>query len=313
MGKIAFVFPGQASQVPGMGSWFYENHTAARHAYEICDAALGFKLSEVCFTGDPAVLALTENTQPTILATSVAIYHAVKDKLPQPDYVAGHSLGEYSALVAAGALDLADAVKTVRLRGQFMQQAVPVGEGAMAALIGLTAEKAQEACDTAAAATGQIVTPANLNAPGQIVIAGHKGAVEAAMKEAKSLGAKLTKLLDVSAPFHCPLMKPAQEKLAPVLTALRWNDPAVPLMNNADAKVVTTAADALDGLIRQVSSPVRWEASMKNLAALGVTTFVEIGPNKVLTGLIKRIVEGAKILNIEDEASLNATIAALKN
>ncbi len=312
MSKIAFVFPGQASQVPGMGAWFYENHPAAKHAYEVCNAALGFKISEVCFHGDQATLSLTENTQPTILATSVAIYHAVKDKLPKPDYVAGHSLGEYSALVAAGALDLGEAVKTVRARGQFMQEAVPVGEGAMAAIIGAAPEKVQEACDKAAVATGGVVTPANLNAPGQIVVAGAKVAVEAAMKESKALGAKLVKLLDVSAPFHCPLMLPAQLKLEPVLLKLRWNDPAVPLMNNADAKVVTTAAAARDGLIRQVSAPVRWEESIRNLSALGVTTFIEIGPNKVLSGLIKRIADGAKILNVEDEASLNATVGAIQ-
>lgn len=311
MSKLAFLFPGQASQVPGMGSWFYENHPAAKHAYDACDAALGFKISEVCFHGDQATLSLTENTQPTILATSVAIYHAVKDKLPKPDFVAGHSLGEYSALVAAGALDLGEAVKTVRARGQFMQEAVPVGEGAMAAIIGASSEKVAEACQRAQAATGGVVTPANLNGGGQIVIAGAKPAVEAAMKEAKALGAKLVKLLDVSAPFHCPLMEPAQMKLAPVLKGLRWNDPAIPLMNNADAKLVTTKEAALDGLIRQVSAPVRWEESMKNLSAQGVTTFIEIGPNKVLSGMLKRIVDGAKILNIEDEASLNATVAAL--
>jgi [acyl-carrier-protein] S-malonyltransferase len=312
MGKIAFVFPGQASQVPGMGRDLYDKFPAARHAFETADAALGLKLSEICFNGSDEVLQLTENTQPTILTVSLAAWAAAKDRLPAPDYVAGHSLGEYSALVAAGALPLADAVRTVRQRGQFMQAAVPLGVGAMAAIIGLDEAAVNEACAAAAAAaTGEIVSAANLNAPGQVVIAGHAGAVEKAMAEAKNRGAKMTKLLNVSAPFHCALMKPAAEKLAPVLNALPWNDPRIPLVNNVECAIVTTKEAALEGLIRQVASPVRWEASMKKLAELGVDTFVEIGPLRVLSGLMKRIVPGARILNVEDEASLNATAAAL--
>ncbi len=294
-----------------MGRDLYDKFPAARHAFETADDALGLKLSEICFGGSDEVLQLTENTQPTILTVSLAAWAAAKDRLPAPDFVAGHSLGEYSALVAVGALSLADAVRTVRQRGQFMQAAVPVGVGAMAAIIGLDEDRVDEACAAAAAATGEIVSAANLNAPGQVVIAGHAGAVEQAMAEAKSRGAKMTKLLNVSAPFHCALMKPAAEKLAPVLHALPWNDPRIPLVNNVDCAVVTTRDAALDGLIRQVASPVRWDASMKKLAELGVDTFVEIGPLKVLSGLIKRCVPGAKILNVEDEASLNATAAAL--
>lgn len=311
MGKLAFVFPGQASQVPGMGRELHDRNPRARRAFERADAALGFPLSKVCFDGSDAELQLTENTQPTILAVSVAAWEACRERLPAPDFVAGHSLGEYSALVAAGALSIEDAVRTVRQRGRFMQEAVPVGEGAMAALIGLDETRAAQACAAAAAATGGVVTPANLNGGGQIVIAGHRAAVERAMSEAKAAGAKLTKLLNVSAPFHCPLMAPAAERLAPVLRGLDWSDLKIPLVNNADAVLVSAGSAALDGLIRQVASPVRWEAGVRELAARGVDTFVEVGPLKVLTGLIKRILPNARLLNVEDTASLDAAAAAL--
>jgi len=248
----------------------------------------------------------TENTQPAILAMSTAVARLAVSRGLTPSFAAGHSLGEYSAHVAAGTLSFADALRTVRRRGRYMQEAVPVGVGAMAAILGLDADKVAQAC--ADAADGEIVTPANLNAPGQVVIAGHAGAVARAGERAKALGAKRAIPLAVSAPFHCPLMKPAEMRLAPDLRALAANDPSVPVVANVDAEPKRTAAGAIDALIRQVSSPVRWEDVVRRLAGDGATTFIELGPGSVLAGLIRKIDRGAAVASVEDEAGLEAAL-----
>jgi [acyl-carrier-protein] S-malonyltransferase len=307
---MAFVFPGQGSQKAGMGRALAEAFAESRSAFEEADAALGFPLAQLCFEGPDESLALTENTQPAILTTSIAAFRALASRGLKPSFVAGHSLGEYSALVAAGSLTLAEAVQIVRRRGRYMQEAVPVGVGAMAAILMLDLSAIEKAC--AEAAQGEIVAPANMNSPGQVVIAGHVGAVNRAMELCKAAGAKRAVLLPVSAPFHCALMKPAQDRLEPELKAAAFQAPAVPLVNNVDAALVTTDDAGRDGLVRQVSSPVRWQESIERLSAQGVATFVEVGPGEVLSGLIKKIVKGAQILNVQDPASLEKTAAALQ-
>lgn len=307
---IAFVFPGQGAQRVGMGKALAEAFPICRQTFEEADAALGEPLSRLCFEGPDAALMLTENTQPAILAVSTAVARLVVENGITPAFAAGHSLGEYSAHVAAGTLSFADALKTVRRRGRYMQEAVPVGEGAMAAILGLDADGVARAC--AEAAEGQVVTPANLNAPGQIVVAGHKAAVERAGERAKALGARRAIPLAVSAPFHCALMKPAEELLAPELRALDARDPAFPVVANVDALPKKTAVDSIEALVKQVSSPVRWEDVVRRLMADGATTFLELGPGTVLAGLIKKIDRSAAVLGIEDEAGLKMALADLK-
>jgi len=294
---IAFVFPGQGAQKVGMGKALAEAFPVCRQTFDEADAALGESLSTLCFEGPEDKLMLTENTQPAILAMSTAVARLAVSKGIRPTFAAGHSLGEYSAHVAAGTLSFADALRTVRRRGRYMQEAVPVGVGAMAAILGLDADGVARAC--AEAAQGEVVTPANLNAPGQIVIAGHKAAVERAGERAKALGARRAIPLAVSAPFHCPLMKPAEDRLAPELRALAAHDPACPVVANVDALPKTTAADSIEALVKQVSSPVRWEDVVRRLVADGATTFVELGPGTVLAGLIRKIERTATVVSVE--------------
>lgn len=309
MSKLAFIFPGQGSQQTGMGRDLADNFAVARQTFEEADEALGFSLSELCFNGPDEQLQLTANTQPAILVTSVAVFRVLTEEGIQPDCVAGHSLGEYSALVAAGALTLTDAVRLVRRRGELMQQAVPVGVGAMAAIMGLDADQVTEACQ--AAAQGQICSPANFNSPVQVVIAGNREAVERAVTECQQRGARKAVMLKVSAPFHCALMMPAQEGMTEPLNATAFRDFAVPLVNNADARLITSGAEARDGLIRQISSPVRWTESVGVMLAQGVSTFVEVGPGRVLTGLVKSISKEPALLNVENTETLNACLARL--
>jgi [acyl-carrier-protein] S-malonyltransferase len=307
---IAFIFPGQGSQHPGMGKDLAENFLAARKIFEEADDALGFALSDLCFNGDAEALQLTENTQPAILATSIAALRAMQSEdFPAPSFVAGHSLGEYSALVAANALSLADAVRTVRARGRYMQQAVPVGTGAMAAILGADLAMVQEAATEAA--QGEVCSPANINSPGQIVIAGNADAVDRAIPILKERGAKRAMKLNVSAPFHCALMKPAQDRLAGDLETIEFKDLSVPLVTNVDARPINKGIDVRDSLIRQVSSPVRWLESVEFLIKQGVQTFVEIGPGKVLSGLVRQIDRSVRCVNVEDTASLRSAREAL--
>ncbi|HEV8140864.1 MAG TPA: ACP S-malonyltransferase [Pyrinomonadaceae bacterium] len=307
---IAYIFPGQGSQSPGMGRELADKFPAARQIFEEADDALGFALSTLCFNGPAEELQLTENTQPAILATSVAVLRAIESEgFPKPDFVAGHSLGEYSALVAAGSLSLSDAVKTVRARGRYMQEAVPVGTGAMAAILGSDVETVNAAC--AEAAQGQVCSAANINSPGQIVIAGDAAAIDRAIEILKARGAKRAVKLNVSAPFHCALMKPAQEHLTANLDALQFDDLATPLVTNVDAKPIKTGAEARDSLVRQVSQPVRWLESVEFLSSHGVQTFIEIGPGKVLSGLVRQINRELRCLSVEDDSSLRATREAL--
>jgi [acyl-carrier-protein] S-malonyltransferase len=310
LSQIAFLFPGQGSQAPGMGLELAQNFSPAREVFEEADAALGFPLSKLCFEGPAEELQLTANTQPAILAVSVAAARVLDAKGIRPDFVAGHSLGEYSALVAAGSLELSDALRLVRKRGQYMQEAVPVGQGAMAALLGLDAATVDEICREAAG--GQVVSAANLNSPGQIVIAGDHAAVERAVEIAKARGAKRAILLNVSAPFHCSLMKPAADRLAVDLDAVAISEPRVPLVNNADAVVVRTADAIRDGLKRQVTSPVKWTDSMLALRREGADIFIEAGPGKVLSGLMRQIDREAQTWRAGDLASLNEVVAAVQ-
>jgi [acyl-carrier-protein] S-malonyltransferase len=313
MGKLAFIFPGQGSQRAGMGRDLREGVAAARAAFDEADLALGFKLSDLCFNGPEEDLQLTANTQPAILTASTAAFRALSEKGFKPDFVAGHSLGEYSALVAAGALSLGDAARLVRRRGELMQEAVPVGVGAMAAILGIGAEKVVEACEVAA--LDQVCAPANFNSPEQVVIAGSKEAVERAVEECKARGARRAKMLNVSAPFHSALMRPAQEKMVEPLNAAHFSDLSFPVVNNVDAAVVTGGPQSREALIRQISAPVRWTESVMKMFDEGVDTFVEIGPGKVLIGLVKAIAKDAgrdvKLLNVEDQASLQATVESL--
>lgn len=307
--SLAFVFPGQGSQQVGMGRALAEAYPEARGAFEEADRALGFPLSTLCFEGPEAELLLTANTQPAILATSVAADRVLAARGLRPAWVAGHSLGEWSALVSAGALSLAEAVVAVRRRGQYMQEAVPVGQGAMAAILGLPLAQVETAC--AEAAQGEIVAPANVNSPGQVVIAGHSAAVARAVEGCKAAGAKRAVPLQVSAPFHCALMAPAQERLALDLAALALRDPQVPLVNNVEARVVRTAPECREGLVRQVSGSVLWMQSVERLVSEGVDTFVEVGPGSVLSGLIKKITKAVRVLSVQDPATLEQTMSAL--
>jgi [acyl-carrier-protein] S-malonyltransferase len=306
MGKVAFVFPGQASQYPGMGKELAEKYPAARAVFDEADKAVGFSISKICFEGTEEDLKLTANTQPAILAVSVAAYRVLADRGITPDFVAGHSLGEYSALVAVGALKFADAIKLVRKRGTYMQEAVPLGVGGMAAIMGLSPSVVQDVCRKAA--EGEICAPANLNSPEQTVISGHASAVKRAVEIASQSGAKRAVVLAVSAPFHSALMVPAQEKLEKDLRVIAFTALQVPLVTNVDADTIDTGDEAREALIRQVTMPVRWQESMRLLLDEDVNTFVEIGPGKVLTGLMRQIERSVATLNVEDEKSLLATV-----
>ena len=306
MGKVAFVFPGQASQYPGMGKELADKYAVARAAFEEADRALGFSISKLCFEGTEDELKLTANTQPAILTCSVAVYRVLSEKGLEPDYVAGHSLGEYSALVAAGSLKLADAVQLVRKRGTYMQDAVPHGVGAMAAIMGLSHAVVADICKRAA--LGEVCSAANSNSPDQTVISGHAGAVKRAVELASQSGAKRAVILPVSAPFHSALMNPMQQKLEQDLRAAQFSDLRMPLVTNVDADTITTGNEAREALIRQVSMPVRWEESVRLLIDEGVNTFVEVGPGRVLTGLLRQIERSVAALNVEDEKSLAATV-----
>ncbi len=309
MGKLAFIFPGQGSQRAGMGKELAEQFPAARAVFDQADQALGFPLSTLCFEGPEEELKLTANTQPAILTTSVAAYRVLEEQGIAPDYVAGHSLGEYSALVASDCLSLSEAVVTVRNRGTYMQEAVPAGQGAMAALLGLPLPEVQQVCEQAA--QGQVVVPANLNSPGQIVISGHKEAVERAAAAAKDAGAKRAVLLPVSAPFHSSLLQPAAARLENDFQRIRFGGLSIPLVTNVDAEVIETPQAARDALLRQVPAPVRWEESMRKLIELGCDCFIEVGPGKVLAGLLRQIDRSVRALSVEDPASLEKTLAAL--
>jgi [acyl-carrier-protein] S-malonyltransferase len=310
-GMIALVFPGQGAQKVGMGKSLAEQFPVCRQTFEEADSALGDSLSTLCFAGPEDRLMLTENAQPAILAMSVAVWRLAAARGVEAKFAAGHSLGEYSAHVAAGTLSYADALRTVRRRGQYMQEAVPVGEGAMSAILGLDGEGVARACAEIAEETGRIVSPANLNAPGQVVIAGHADAVTAAGERAKARGARRVISLAVSAPFHCALMKPAEDRLAPELRALAASAPKIPVIANVDAEPKRDAPGAIEALIRQVSSPVRWEDVVKRLVTEGVTTVVELGPGAVLSGLIRKIDRSVATVNVEDADGLEAALAQL--
>jgi [acyl-carrier-protein] S-malonyltransferase len=308
MDKTAFLFPGQGSQFAGMGKSLADTFPAARRVFEEADDALGFAISKLCFEGPEADLKLTENTQPALVTVSCAAHAVLAENGITANYVAGHSLGEYSALVAAGSLKFADAVRLVRNRGRYMQEAVPEGVGAMAALLKLPEGKLETIL--AEAAQGEVVSAANLNSPDQVVIAGQAGAVARAMELAKAAGAKRAIALAVSAPFHCALMKPAQERLANDLNATQFADLAIPLINNWQARETRSAADARAGLFEQVPNPVRWTDSMRYLAAQGVQRYIEVGPGAVLAGLLRNIVPGAVCTPFGEAAHLEKLHAA---
>jgi len=306
MSTIAFLFPGQGSQSVGMGKELSGKYAIARQTFAEADEALGYKLSQLCFEGPEDQLRLTEITQPAILATSVAVWRVLNENGLKCSFVAGHSLGEYSAHVAAGTMQFADAVRTVRNRGKYMQEAVSVGVGAMAAVLGMNFDAVNAVCRDAA--QGQICEPANVNSPEQIVISGHASAVERAAKLAGERGAKRAIMLPVSAPFHCALMQPAQDRLAADLSSATIVHPEIPVACNVDAALVDSAERSRDALIRQVTGSVRWEQCMRLLIAKGVQTFVEVGPGKVLRGLMRQIDRSKTCLNVEDEESLTSTL-----
>ena len=306
---IAFLFPGQGSQSVGMGKDLFDKFPLARQTFEEADEALGYKLSQLCFEGPEDQLRLTEITQPAILTVSVAALRVLQSSVPKPTYVAGHSLGEYSAHVVAGTIAFAEAVRTVRSRGKYMQEAVPVGVGAMAAILGMDYERVAGVCTDAA--QGEVCSPANINSPEQIVISGNTAAVERAAKLADERGAKRAKLLPVSAPFHCSLMKPAQDRLEKDLNELKWQKPVYPVVCNVDADLVTDDLRARETLVGQVTGSVKWDQSMRLLIAQGVQTFVEVGPGKVLCGLMRQIDRSKTYLNVGDEASLTKALESL--
>jgi [acyl-carrier-protein] S-malonyltransferase len=299
---IAFLFPGQGSQAVGMGKELAEKYPIARQTFDEANDALGYKLSQLCFEGPEEKLRMTEITQPAILTASVAAWRVLNEKGLTPRFVAGHSLGEYSAHVAAGTITFADSVRTVRNRGNYIQEAVPVGVGAMAALLGMDLEKVTAVCSDAS--LGEVCEPANINSPEQIVISGHASAVERAAKLADERGAKRAKLLPVSAPFHCSLMKPAQDRLTNDLGSIKFQTPSIPVVCNVDAAPLEDAERSRDALLRQVTGSVKWDQSMRVLVSKGIQTFVEIGPGKVLCGLMRQIDRSKTCLNVGDEASL---------
>jgi [acyl-carrier-protein] S-malonyltransferase len=302
MKKIAFIFPGQGSQYVGMGKEFYDHFKAAKEVFEEADDTLRFSISELCFRGPEEALRFTENTQPAILTTSIAALRVLEsEKGVNPQLTAGHSLGEYCALVASGALSFADAVHTVRLRGKFMQEAVPVGEGTMAAILGMERKEVEELCEEFS--SGEVLSPANFNCPGQIVIAGHSTAVQRAIEGVKQKGKKAV-LLPVSAPFHSPLMKPAGARLENALEGVSVRDLEVPVVTNVEAEVNQSKDRVKELLVAQVSSPVRWEESMRRMIEKGIERVVEIGPGKVLSGLMKRIDTHVETGNLEDIKTL---------
>ena len=307
---FALLFPGQGSQAIGMGKDLAEKYPLARQTFEEADDALGYKLSTLCFEGPEDQLRLTEITQPAILTASIAALRVLETRIPKPCYVAGHSLGEYSAHVAAGTFSFSDAVRTVRNRGKYMQEAVPVGVGTMAAILGMDTAKVAAVCHDAA--QGEVCEPANINSPQQVVISGNTAAVERAAKLADERGAKRAKLLPVSAPFHCSLMKPAQDRLQADLDALQLQKPVYPVACNVDAELVTDDLRARDTLVRQVTGSVKWEQCIRLLIAQGVQTFIEVGPGKVLCGLMRQIDRSKTALNVGDEASLTSTVDRLK-
>src|SRR5580692_1494730 len=309
--KIAFLFPGQGSQAVGMGRELAERFPAAAETFAEADAALGFPLSQLCFEGPGEALRLTENTQPAIMAVSVAAARVLAHHGVAPALAAGHSLGEWSAHVIAGTLSFADALRAVKARGAAMQKAVPAGEGAMAAVLALDAAQVTEACQEAARETGLVVQAANLNSPNQTVISGATAAVEKAAALCKAKGARRAVMLPVSAPFHCALMQPAQEEVSRVLAGITLSDPAVPVAANVTGGLIQTADAARDALTRQVTGAVRWVDCVQALVAAGATHFIEVGPGKVLCGLLKQIDPAQKSLNVEDGASLEATLSAL--
>jgi [acyl-carrier-protein] S-malonyltransferase len=306
---FALLFPGQGSQVVGMGKDLAEKYPLARQTFEEADDALGYKLSTLCFEGPEDQLRLTEITQPAILTASIAALRVLETRMPKPCYVAGHSLGEYSAHVASGTFSFSDAVRMVRNRGKYMQEAVPVGVGTMAAILGMDLEKVTAVCHDAA--QGEVCAPANINSPEQIVISGNTAAVERAAKLADERGAKRAKLLPVSAPFHCSLMKPAQDRLANDLNALKLQPPVYPVACNVDAELVTDDLRARDTLVRQVTGSVKWEQCVRLLIAQGVQTFIEVGPGKVLCGLMRQIDRSKTCMNVSDDATLAKVLESL--
>lgn len=306
---IALLFPGQGSQAIGMGKDLAEKYPVARQTFEEADDALGYNLSSLCFEGPEDQLRLTEITQPAILTVSIAALRVLETRMPKPSYVAGHSLGEYSAHVAAGTFSFAEAVRTVRNRGKYMQEAVPVGVGAMAAILGMEPARVTAVCHDAA--QGEVCEAANINSPEQIVISGNMAAVERAAKLADERGAKRAKLLPVSAPFHCSLMKSAQDRLEGDLNKLKMQKPVYPVACNVDADLVTDDLRARETLLRQVTGSVKWDPCMHLLIAHGVRTFVEVGPGKVLCGLMRQIDRSKTCMNVSDNASLTKTLESL--